>query len=717
MASVLIKVSCAGEPISGIDILALFPNNTWKESRTDEQGKACPDLYSTTQPMTIFAAGKKFKGCAEFDWVPDERPLSLEMQPLPEGGSAIFSNGTGHLPGLEGRLEPVLDADDRTYLYTENISVNDGQAQPFHFTLGEEVRLADADGNELRSKVLNMVGRSSLLEFRTAPRSAGRPDAGSKTAEARKPSRTAPVRLSSGATFAIDRRLEDIWMQLQGKKPHMPNFLEEISLTGIRGINDLRVGFDYPVSVVAGGNASGKSTVLFAAACAYRVPGAGTRDFVPSTLFPDYRPKSSGRRDGKDSIVIEFDYVTPDGRRSMRWRRSQGWNRSFFGRKGASQPERPVYLRTLSNLSNPSEVRGVLSMSRLDAEPREIPMTASQIEFAHQMLPFRYSEVVNLSSGRRNLLFAIHEGGAAYSELHMASGERAILRLSREIAQLDGALVLIDEVEAGLHPWVQQLLMLQLQQLALRRDLQIIVTSHSPVVLDSVPIHARIFLDRDEGGDVSVIPPYRDMIQSALYGRSADTLNLLCEDETAEGVLRGIFDVLLPKERIRSESIRIGRDTGAEEFPSHAAAFMKFGQIRNFCFVLDGDKRGSDVERKIRDRARVDAAVLFLPGNDTPEMWAWDRLRESTDEAAAALGASKTSLLEDMERLDAIYDSASDRPSVIVKSKLDGLADSLSRNSADICRIVARRETECPDSDIQPLVESLGDLLQNWRAR
>ena len=81
-------------------------------------------------------------------------------------------------------------------------------------------------------------------------------------------------------------------------------------------------------------------------------------------------------------------------------------------------------------------------------------MTASQIHFAQQVLPFRYSEVVNLSSGSKSLLFAEQAAGVTYSELHMAAGERSILRLSREIAQLQGALVLIDEVEAGLHPWV-----------------------------------------------------------------------------------------------------------------------------------------------------------------------------------------------------------------------------------------------------------------------
>ena len=514
----------------------------------------------------------------------------------------------------------------------------------------------------------------------------------------------------------IERRFRTLWEQLQGKKPRLPHFLTEIHLQGIRGIDDLRVVFDYPVSVIAGGNASGKSTVLFSAACAYKVPGAGIKDFVPSTLFPDYRPGVGRREDEKGTILIEFDYATPDGRRSMRWKRAKGWNRSFLGRKNARQPERPLYLRTLSNLSNPSEVRGVLSLSRMKSAPHETPLTASQIEFAQQMLPFRYAEVVALSSGSKNLLFAAQEGGAAYSELHMAAGERAILRLAQEIAQLDGALVLIDEVEAGLHPWVQQLLMLQLQQLALRNDLQVIVTSHSPVVLDSVPAHGRIFLERDDTGRVAVRPPFRDVVQNALYGRSGDALNLLCEDDTAEGILHGVFDDLLPRQKIRRESIRIGRDTGAGEFPTHATAFRKFGQIRNFVFVLDGDRRDSDVERRIREGAGTDVPVLFLPGRDAPEIWIWDRLRGNTDAAAGELGLARGDLSERMTRLDSVYDSASDRPSEIAKSKLRGLSEALGWSVPDVCRVVARLEAGRKESDVQPLVEGLQSAFLQWRA-
>ena len=514
----------------------------------------------------------------------------------------------------------------------------------------------------------------------------------------------------------MERRLQELWNQLQGKKPHFPHFLTEIRLQGIRGINNLKATFDYPVSVIAGGNASGKSTVLFATACAYRVPGTGDKDFVPSTLFPDYRPKGGGREDHRDEVVLNFEYATPEGHCSMRWRRARGkrrWNRSFGGRKNASQPERPVYLRTLSNLSNPSEVRGVLSMSRSAQVPRETALTASLVELAHRMLPFRYGEVVKLSSKGKALLFAAQDGGGAYSELHMSAGERAILRLSQDIAQLRGALILIDELEAGLHPWVQQLLMAQLQQLALRNDLQVIVTTHSPVVLDAVPRNGRIFLERHHTGEVTVRPAYRDIIQNVLYGRSGDALNLLCEDKTAEGMLQGVLDVLLSDLEMGTESVHIGRDTGAEEFPSHAVAFRKFGQIKHFIFVLDGDKRGSRAAEKLGEHAAGDS-VFFLPGT-VPEAWVWQAMRQFSADEAKALGLSKDELTAKLGQLDALYDSASDSSARIAKTKLRQLADALGRTEPELARVVGRLVAGKQQDDIQPLVENLKSALLRWR--
>ncbi|MGR3913432.1 MAG: AAA family ATPase [Gammaproteobacteria bacterium] len=518
-------------------------------------------------------------------------------------------------------------------------------------------------------------------------------------------------------TPMIEKRLKKLWENLQGKKPHMPSFLREIRLHGIRGIDGLRIMLDYPVSVIAGENASGKSTVLFAAACAYKVPGSGPKDYVPSTLFPDYLPKHGQRRDDRPEINIEYEYSTAQGSIAMRWRRRKGWNRSFFGRPKAEQPERAMYLRTLSNISNPSEVRSVLQMTHLSTAPQEDQLTAVQINFAQQMLPFEYKNVVQLSSGVKSLLFVDKKDGAAYSELHMASGERAILRLAREIAQLENALVLIDEVEAGLHPRVQQLLMLHLQQLALRNNLQIIVTTHSPVVLDAVPRNARIFLNRDEQGKVAVSPAYRDIIQDALYGRSHEVLNLLCEDDVAEGILHGIMDFLSPEQQIRRGSFRIGRDTGADEFAGHAKAFRKFGLIDNFVFVLDGDQRKRDIDKKIAEDADDQLLkVLFLPGDSTPEIWVWECLQKNALSWAKYLGLSGHAMLEEIKHIDAIYAAASDTPGVIAKHKLQDLAEKSNRDAPNICRIIAQLEAKSNSGDMRVLVNELKDILLNWRA-
>ena len=317
------------------------------------------------------------------------------------------------------------------------------------------------------------------------------------------------------------------------------------------------------------------------------------------------------------------------------------------------------------------------------------------------MLPFTYADVVRLSSGKKSLLFAKQNTGAAYSELHMAAGERAILWLSRELAQLRGALVLIDEVEAGLHPWVQQLLMLQLQQLALRNDLQIIVTSHSPVVLDSVPPNGRIFLERGEDGQVTLSPPYRDIIQNALYGRAHDTLNLLCEDDTAEGILNGILDKLIPSERIRRESIRVGRNAGADEFPMHAAAFRKFRLLENFVFVLDGDQRPSDVSRRIRESGgNTPVTILYLPSDQAPEVWVWRRLQQRPEVFAADLGIDSATLGQNIRSLDSLYSPAQDSDSAIAKEKLYNLAEAQDRTVPEICRLIARIEAGDRDSEI-----------------
>ena len=165
-ATVAVTVRREGRPVAGADLLGLFPDNTWQRATTDENGEAALDLYATNLPMTVFVAAK---GCAAHlahGWVPADGALAVDLKSLSGGGAVIFPEATGAIPGLKGQLNPIRGPHDRTYLYASNITVNQGEHQPVHFSFGEDLRLMDANGIEMWGRVVHIVGRSALMEYR-----------------------------------------------------------------------------------------------------------------------------------------------------------------------------------------------------------------------------------------------------------------------------------------------------------------------------------------------------------------------------------------------------------------------------------------------------------------------------------------------------------------------------------------------------------------------
>ena len=153
-------------PLANVDILVLFPNGTWKFSKTDEHGEASIELHSVYLPMTVYAASEGFSAYLQKGWRPEERKLSIQLYPLHHGGSVIFPEGTGYISGLQGRIDPILDSDGRTYLYASNIAINNGELQPVAFGYNEELHLTDSGGSTVQIRISHMVNRSVLVEYR-----------------------------------------------------------------------------------------------------------------------------------------------------------------------------------------------------------------------------------------------------------------------------------------------------------------------------------------------------------------------------------------------------------------------------------------------------------------------------------------------------------------------------------------------------------------------
>ena len=167
-ANTVITVHCGGQPLAEVDVLALYPNKTWRRASTNESGEARLDMHSTHFPVTVFAAARGYAARLEREWVPAQGTLDIEMDSLSDGGSCIFPDEIGHIPGLSGRLNPIRDRQDRTYLYASNIAINGGKPQAVHFILGEELHLTDANGREVLIRIVDIAGQSALVEYRSS---------------------------------------------------------------------------------------------------------------------------------------------------------------------------------------------------------------------------------------------------------------------------------------------------------------------------------------------------------------------------------------------------------------------------------------------------------------------------------------------------------------------------------------------------------------------
>ncbi|QXW01952.1 AAA family ATPase [Rhodococcus globerulus] len=97
--------------------------------------------------------------------------------------------------------------------------------------------------------------------------------------------------------------------------------------------------------------------------------------------------------------------------------------------------------------------------------------------------------------------------GSEYSEAHAGSGEFAIVRLVDAISNMgENALLLLDEPEVSLHPGAQKYLLSYLKAQVIQKGTQIVISTHSPSIVEELPPDAIKLLGADPStGDVSLI--------------------------------------------------------------------------------------------------------------------------------------------------------------------------------------------------------------------
>jgi len=155
-------VSRSGVPIPNASVLVVSPDGRYWGGLSGQDGGLRLEFFDQARP-TVFCARTGFAGSFRLDADPSQLTL-FELRPS-AGGSIIIENGTGYVPGLEGRLNPILDTLQRSYIYADNVAIEGNSAQPFPFTLGRPFRVVDARGRAFSLAIIAMRGRSFLINY------------------------------------------------------------------------------------------------------------------------------------------------------------------------------------------------------------------------------------------------------------------------------------------------------------------------------------------------------------------------------------------------------------------------------------------------------------------------------------------------------------------------------------------------------------------------
>lgn len=162
MATIIVESN--NQRVPAVNVVALFPDETWELLQTDQNGKVTLKLDDEALSMKVFAAAEGYEGVVKEGWVPADGELKLEMKEFPGGGSCIFNNEWGHIPGLSGTLFAQTNG-DKIQINTQNIAV-DGKNPPSTLVdFGQVLNLTHHDGVTMSVSIREIVGKSVLLDW------------------------------------------------------------------------------------------------------------------------------------------------------------------------------------------------------------------------------------------------------------------------------------------------------------------------------------------------------------------------------------------------------------------------------------------------------------------------------------------------------------------------------------------------------------------------
>jgi predicted ATPase len=385
------------------------------------------------------------------------------------------------------------------------------------------------------------------------------------------------------------RRLQAKWNSGGG----WPKRLESLELSNVRGWKSLRVDFKFPIVAISGENGSGKSTVIQAAASIYNARTRKTTrfasDFFPKTVWDEYR-----------NAQIRYSFREGESTKSGSVRKP---TTRWLGND--ERPTRDVEYIDLRRIQPVAARVGYAKIAKsVHTEISANQFDTKRVERLSNIMGRKYvsAKMALSSTDTKRRVPVLTDENSSYSGFHQGTGETTMLEfLQTDINEY--GLLIIDEIETSLHPRSQRRLIRALAEICRERQAQVILTTHSPYILDELPLEARMYiLGRGENRQV-VSGVSANFAMTNMDDESHPDCELFVEDDAAKTMLTEIISAhgaaLARRCRIIPYgSANLGRALGEmvdrQRFP------------RPTCVFLDGDNATSK-------------GCTLLPGDDAPE--------------------------------------------------------------------------------------------------
>jgi len=401
-------------------------------------------------------------------------------------------------------------------------------------------------------------------------------------------------------------------------------YLLKISIEKARAFQGKSITFDFPVTAIVGVNGGGKTTVLGAAACAYKT-------VKPSLFFA-----KSGRFDSSmQNWKFEYELIDRQIKSSDTIRRTAKFARSKWSREwtveGNKEKERTVAVFGVSR-TVPANERPELqrcASNSFDVDPEFIDEISSGVAGAvasildKNISAFSFLRVD--TRGRVTLLAGQTSAGDSYSEFHFGAGESSVIRMAIKLETIpENSLVLIEEIENGLHPVATIRMVEYLMDLAIRRKIQVIFTTHSNDALKPLPDKAiwaaangNLYQGKLDIGSLR-----------AISGQIDSQLVVFVEDRFAQTWVEEILRSL-PGVAMDAVSVHAMEGDGTAVTVHRGRNFDPSVSQPSVC-LIDGDSQQQD---SIAD------SIHRLPGQ-SPESYIYDKVVEKLNEVSGELAVA-----------------------------------------------------------------------------